>query len=113
MSLRHLGISIVIFAATTICLTSASAASRERVLHNFVGAPSDCANPQVRVIADAKGNLYGTTSIGGTYNKGCVFEISPQPDGSWTESVLYSFSGPDGQAPDASLVFDASGNLYG
>jgi uncharacterized repeat protein (TIGR03803 family) len=112
MSFRRL-LAFMLFASTLFCFSAASAASRERVLHNFAGAPTDCANPDVRVIADAKGNLFGTTISGGAYNLGCVFKISQQSDGSWTETVIYNFSGPDGSSPAASLIFDAAGNLYG
>lgn len=62
------------------------------------------------VIRDAAGNLYGTVMSGGS--QGTVFKLSPQPDGSWVESVLHHFSGTDGNLP-VSLVFDAAGNLYG
>jgi uncharacterized repeat protein (TIGR03803 family) len=74
------------------------------------------------LISDSSGNLYGTTSIGGTSpTSGCgrpngcgtVFELSPSGSG-WTETILYSFNGgADGLTPAATLVFDAEGNLYG
>ena len=45
---------------------------------------------------------------------GTVFELSPREGGGWTETVLHSFgNGADGQIPNASLIFDAAGNLYG
>lgn len=76
----------------------------------------DGANPESGVIADASGNLYGTTTVGGNCsNKGCgvVFELSPS-SGTWTETVLYNFqSGNDGNYPEHGLVFDSTGNLYG
>jgi uncharacterized repeat protein (TIGR03803 family) len=69
------------------------------------------------LMSDAAGNLYGTTSNGGPYIWGQVFEISPPatPGGNWTETALYNFGQfpEDGQAPEGTLVFDASGNLYG
>ena len=47
-------------------------------------------------------------------NEGLVFKLTPNPDGSWTESVLYSFAGdPDGAFPGAGLIFDSTGSLYG
>ena len=76
------------------------------------------------LIMDAAGNLYGTTWMGGAYYTcapggpptgcGTVFELTPQADGSWVEKVLHSFgNGADGAYPDAGLILDAAGNLYG
>ena len=65
---------------------------------------------------DTAGNLYGTTEYGGAYRfmDGIVFKLVPNPDGTWTESVLHSFTGgADGAIPFAGLIFDAAGNLYG
>jgi len=67
----------------------------------------------VRVIADASGNLYGSTVLGGKFGDGCIFELRPSANGGWHESILYNFSRPDGSSPDGSLVFDTAGNLYG
>ncbi|MCE7959352.1 MAG: hypothetical protein DYH06_15655, partial [Acidobacteria bacterium ACB2] len=82
------------------------------VLHSFAGGPGDGQYPWASLILDASGNLYGTTYSGGASNTGTVFRI--KTDGSGF-SVLHSFSGgaADGQNPEASLVLDASGNLYG
>jgi uncharacterized repeat protein (TIGR03803 family) len=89
------------------------AASKYKVLHRFTH--DDGYGPYAALILDATGNLYGTTPNGGASNWGVVFKLSPNADGSWTESVLYSFTGgDDGSYPDhPSLVFDAVGNLYG
>jgi uncharacterized repeat protein (TIGR03803 family) len=60
--------------------------------------------------------LYGTTSDGGQYNRGTVYKLTPPSGGSgpWTESTLYAFqNGNDGGYPQAGLIFDSSGNLYG
>jgi len=93
----------------------------ESVLYSFTGG-TDGAYPFAGPIFDTAGNLYGTTSGGGldscsnAYTKGCgvVFELTPNLDGSWSESVLYSFTGgADGAQPEARLTFDAAGNLYG
>jgi uncharacterized repeat protein (TIGR03803 family) len=87
----------------------------ETVLHDF-GAHGDGAYPSGGLVFDAAGNLYGTTFQGGTDGSGTVFEMSPQADGNWAESVLYSFhTGKmnDGGFPVGSLVIDASGSLYG
>ena len=85
------------------------------ILHNFTGYPDDGAYPLGRLIFDEAGNLYGTAAYDGTDSCRCgaVFKLSPNPDGSWTESVLYSFTGgPDGTMPDANLIFDTAGSLY-
>jgi uncharacterized repeat protein (TIGR03803 family) len=83
----------------------------ESVLHSFTGA--DGAEPSAGLIFDAAGNLYGTTAGGGADGDGVVFKLEPNSDGTWTESVLHSFTGTDGKSPVAGLVFDAAGNLYG
>lgn len=81
----------------------------ETVLHSFAGQP-DGATPLAGLLLDAAGNMYGTTSLGGTSNLGTVFKL----DSAGTETVLYSFTGnPDGADPVADLVLDAAGNLLG
>lgn len=85
----------------------------ETVLHVF-GRGNDGAGPRAGLIFDAAGNLYGTTAFGGVPNLGTVFELTPNADGSWSEKVLYSFTGEsDGASPFAGLTFDQAGNLYG
>jgi uncharacterized repeat protein (TIGR03803 family) len=85
----------------------------ETVLHSFTGG-SDGGNPFAGVIFDAQGNIYGTTENGGTNGFGVVFKLIPESGGTWTETVLHSFTGgTDGQYPDSLLVFDSAGNLYG
>jgi uncharacterized repeat protein (TIGR03803 family) len=82
------------------------------VLHSF--NISDGAAPYFgSLIFDAAGNLYGATNGGGTYGRGTVFKLTPNADGSWTESVLHSFKSSDGYSPIAGLIFDATGNIYG
>jgi uncharacterized repeat protein (TIGR03803 family) len=83
----------------------------EKVLHQFSGR--DGSNPEAGLIFDIAGNLYGSTVSGGAYRRGTVFELSPNQDGSWTETVLHSFgNGSDGRGP-GNLIWDAAGNLYG
>jgi uncharacterized repeat protein (TIGR03803 family) len=98
----------------TLLVTSTWAATPwyEKVLHSFNGG--DGANPAAGLIFDAAGNLYGTTTGGGTSGYGTVFELTPMGGGGWTETILYSFgNGTDGAIPYAGLIFDAAGNLYG
>ena len=83
----------------------------ETVLHSF-GGGTDGVNPYDAVTFDAVGNIYGTTSGGGSYGPGTVFELSPSAGG-WTESVIYNFSGPNGAFPFSNVIFDNTGNLYG
>ena len=81
----------------------------ETILYSFIGLP-DAGNPVGRLLMDGQGNMYGTTSFGGMYGDGAVFELSA----SGTESVLYSFTGgADGSSPFDGLVMDRAGNLYG
>jgi uncharacterized repeat protein (TIGR03803 family) len=90
----------------------------ETVLHTFTGPP-DGAISQAGLVQDAQGNLYGTTTSGGAYSFGTVFELLPpaKSGGTWTETVLYSFCSAsgcaDGATPLAGLLLDAQGNLYG
>jgi uncharacterized repeat protein (TIGR03803 family) len=89
----------------------------ESVLYSFCPIKSQCrdgSNPAASLIFDRAGNLYGTTIRGGAHRAGTVFELTPKPDGSWTEGVLYHFSGgSDGRSPWAGLILDQAGNLYG
>lgn len=80
---------------------------KEAVLYGFTGP--DGSRPAASLIMDAAGNLYGTTTRGGTVDDGIVFKLDP----SGAETVLYSFSGADGAYPTAGLIMDAAGNLYG
>lgn len=92
----------------------------QKVLWNFHF--TDGANPNGGLVFDAAGNLYGTTFYGGgvgrrdCINGGCgtVFRLSPQTHGPWSLTTLYRFQGSsDGSLPNATLVFDASGHIFG
>jgi uncharacterized repeat protein (TIGR03803 family) len=82
---------------------------KETILHSF-GAPKDGSFPLAGVTMDALGNLYGTT---GGYNSGTVYELTPQSDGHWKETILHRFRAGSGGNYPASIVMDAKGNLYG
>jgi uncharacterized repeat protein (TIGR03803 family) len=91
----------------------------ETVLYDFTGGGDGATPYGARPIFDKAGNLYGTAFGGGFVNDNCpagcglVYELVPS-NGSWTEKILYSFTGlPDGSAPWAGVIFDQSGNLYG
>ena len=118
---------ILVFGVILLSPLMAFAGSRYGVLYGFCGNGGSCpdgANPQAGVIRDASGNLYGTTTHGGAnlgsgQGAGTVFKLAPpaQSGGPWTEIVLYSFCSAaawaDGQDPEAGLIQDAAGNLYG
>lgn len=94
----------------------------ETILYSFNGG-NDGQGPTAGVVFDESGNLYGTTGYGGNNGScaggpgcGTVFELSPPvaPGGTWTENVLYSFTGStDGKFPLAPVVIDTTGKLYG
>jgi uncharacterized repeat protein (TIGR03803 family) len=71
--------------------------------------------PYGGLIFDPAGNLYGTTYLGGASGFGSVFKLTPTTSGPWMQTVLHSFAGypADGAWPHATLLRDASGNLYG
>jgi uncharacterized repeat protein (TIGR03803 family) len=83
------------------------------VLHNFGQSAEDGILPNGGLVFDAAGNLYGTTNEGGASGRGTVFQLSPRADGTWTEAVLHSFTGADGEFPVATVTLVAAGNLYG
>lgn len=86
----------------------------ETILHSFAGGPADGANPRAGLVRDSKGNLYGTTLNGGASNYGTVFKLAPGTGGSWTETILYSFTGgTDGAYPMYGSLVLAGGYLYG
>jgi uncharacterized repeat protein (TIGR03803 family) len=102
---------------------SSSGPWTETVLHAFTDG-TDGAIPLSAVILDSAGNVYGTTIDGGdTTGSNClggsgippgcgvVFELT---QGTWEETVLYTFTGgSDGASPLTPVIFDSSGNLYG
>ncbi|HUE04526.1 MAG TPA: choice-of-anchor tandem repeat GloVer-containing protein [Bryobacteraceae bacterium] len=86
----------------------------ERALHTFHGAP-DGASPLAGVILQANGDLFGTTTAGGTANCGTAYRLAPDAAGGWTEHVLHNFLGvsaQDGENPNG-LTLGANGDLYG
>lgn len=98
--------SVTLFAANASAVT-------EQVLHSFNSNGKDGNSPYAGLILDKSGNLYGTTLLGGTHAYGTVFELTPKSGGGWTEKILHGFDGADGYYPQAGVIMDASGNLYG
>jgi uncharacterized repeat protein (TIGR03803 family) len=113
--LSRLGAALLLAAIVTLLLApGARAQSKFKTLHRFTGSKNNGGAPYAGLIFDQAGNLYGTTYGGGAAGRGTVFKLTPNTDGSWTESLLHSFTGgSDGAAPIAGLTFDAAGNLYG
>ncbi len=81
---------------------------------------SDGSEPSGDVVFDRAGNLYGTTTFGGTggscgcgFPCGLVYKLTPS-GGGWGESILYMFQGgDDGGTPESGVILDTAGNLYG
>lgn len=108
---------IVTLAAITTSLiftTLAFARPHYEVLHAF-GKGTDGAGVWSSVASDSKGNLYGTTSGGGTYGEGTAFKLTATGNGHWTETLLHSFGKTDigGCVPYGGPILDAAGNVYG
>lgn len=86
-------------------------------IHNFKGGADDGAFPDGALIADKKGDLFGTTPCGGigysNCGQGTVYELIPSGSG-YTERILYKFKGgKQGAEPTGGLVADHSGALFG
>ena len=86
----------------------------ETILYSFGAYGGDGKYSFGGLLRDSAGNLYGATNMGGSFNIGTLFSLAPS-NGSWTESLLYSFDYiyGDGNPTIGSLIMDASGNLYG
>lgn len=91
----------------------------ETVLHHFAGTPDGC-RPNGRMVFGRHAILYGTTVAGGTFTEsepdgvGTVFQLTPNQDGTWSESVIHDFGAEgDGFAPAAGLHADPEDVLYG
>lgn len=99
--------------SVTVVGTSLSWAT-EKTLVNFSGSNGN--GPVAGLVLDSKGNIYGTTSSGGSYGNGTVFRLSPGVGGTWKQSLLYSFPTVNPKAPwgpFSSVTLDSVGNLYG
>lgn len=100
---------------TVYVLARGASGWTEHVLYSFKGG-SDGGSPISTLVADAAGNLYGTTSDGGASGCSCgtIFRMSRNSAGAWTETVVYRFQGqPDAGFAYNGLVSDSKGNFYG
>src|SRR5277367_624111 len=105
--------ALLLLAVILLLLSSSSAKSKEKVIHSFTGE-KDGSMPFSTLVFDKAGNLYGVATDGGADNDGTVFELTHSSDHQWTGHVLYAFrGGSDGASPQAGLIFDQAGNLYG
>ena len=87
----------------------------ETLLYQFQGA-ADGKSPYGGLVMDRSGNLYGTTTSGGSSSSGTVFELSPPASGTgpWTITTIYNFNGfSSGGGPWGAPAIDKLGNLYG
>ena len=90
----------------------------ETVLHSFVALPDGSTPGTGDLVFDQTGNIYGTTTGGGLNlclgaPGKVVFKLTPSRL-HWTESIVYSFTGGnDGSLPEAGVIFDNAGDLYG
>jgi len=117
---RFHAVPIALFAAVLAASPALAGAdvvvkAKATLLYNFLGLPNDGNQPLGSLTPGPGGVLYGTTASGGGANAGTVFELTPPAtgQGAWTETVIHSFSGPDGASPQSTLVIDGKGNLYG
>ncbi len=95
------------------CASSSDQFGAEEVIYNFKGGSDGC-YPTGGLLFDSSGDLFGTTTCGGEFGAGTVFELKPNGTGGYAESILYSFTGySDGSSPGGGLIMDSSGNLYG
>lgn len=107
-----------LLALTLMLAGTASSSATETILHGFTGGNGG-GTPAADLIFDSRGNIYGTTVVGGNSvncQGGCgtVFKLTRGSNGHWTETVIYNFqAGTDGKNPYGGVVLDSKGNLYG
>ncbi len=105
-------VAIAVAAALGMGLASTSQAQTYQVIYNFHGG-MDGGTPQAGLVFDRAGNLYGTTSARGSFDRGTVFKLGRRGSG-WVLSPLYSFrNGNDGKFSVAPVTIGPDGNLYG
>ncbi|HYA24968.1 MAG TPA: choice-of-anchor tandem repeat GloVer-containing protein [Terriglobales bacterium] len=111
---RTVSIDYVVLAIVTLLAAVEPAmGATEKILHQFVNIRQG-AYPQSGLVADAQGNLYGTSVYGGVFGFGTVFQLAPGANGMWKQTVIYSFTGlNDGAYPNGNVVLDSAGNVYG
>jgi uncharacterized repeat protein (TIGR03803 family) len=97
---------------TVFKLTPKKSGYTKSTIYSFGTAP-DGFTPLGTLVLDSTGALYGVTQSGGTQDGGAVYKLTPGKSG-YSETVIYSFrGGDDGYFPQAGLVIDKHGSLYG
>jgi uncharacterized repeat protein (TIGR03803 family) len=99
---------------TVFKLSHAGGTWTSTVIYSFADSKNGPPRPGANLSFDAVGNLYGTTTWGGSSGQGTIFKLTPT-GGSWTYKSLKDFNAScsDGCQPVSDVIFDASGNLYG
>jgi uncharacterized repeat protein (TIGR03803 family) len=112
-----LAMALAILVPCSAATVPAATAPVLTTLYSFPGSPGGGFLQAGAVLNSTTGVLYGTTSDGGAYGWGSVYELVPGTGGTWTQTVLYSFNpigiSGDGASPQANLAMGASGVLYG
>jgi uncharacterized repeat protein (TIGR03803 family) len=106
----------LILAGLMLSLATIGHAAEFQTLYSFTGTGGDGSDPYGKLVVDHSGVLYGTTTTGGTNNCGTVFSLTPPTatGGNWTEQILYSFSGSQGDCdPESGVILGHDGILYG
>jgi len=106
-SYRFIVLALGVVLLVSALPTAVAQAQKESVLYSFKDGP-DGVYPATGVVADAAGNLYGSTLYGGAFGWGTVFKISKG-----VETVLYGFTGKADGAYPGGLFIDSAGNIYG
>src|ERR1051325_10829433 len=118
--LRVLVAIVAMSAAVRVMSPSFAAGYDEKLLYSFCDRLNctDGQTPLIGLLMDQTENLYGTTRLGGKFQQGVLFQLTPDADkGKWTRKVLYSFCArsncADGKQANGVLIRDTAGNLYG
>ena len=98
---------------TVFKLTPKKSGYTKSTIYSFGQIP-DASAPLGTLVIDDNGSLYGVAQYGGTQNEGAAFKLTPGKSG-YNETVIYSFldNGEDGYFPQAGMVMDRKGSLYG
>ncbi|HWA04835.1 MAG TPA: choice-of-anchor tandem repeat GloVer-containing protein [Rhizomicrobium sp.] len=116
-----LGATAALMGAAMSLAASQVSAATLKTLHAFEfcnsGTCADGSSPYGNLVRDSQGNFYGTTAEGGEHAQGTIFELSPDGKGGWNYKTIYSFCAEDGcedgANPQATLIIDINGTLYG